>query len=474
MDGTGRDGPAGARIVLLGGDGYHGGTVAVAQLEHLAGNLRPARGLAGAGAVVGAIGCSRVEQMEDRARHIRREGEAADLVVHHRDAPQRVPGVGDAIGERRHGLHEVPAVADHPARAEDVVRGAAGHGDIARSLGLAVHAQRAHGLVLGVHVARTVEDVVRAHVHERDAVLGAGPRQERRSRRVRLPAGHASLVGLGPVDRRVGAAVDDGAVEAPVVLAVRSRVGHVEGVDVAVVEGLSEAALLGERAHGAAELSVAPRHEGALRLHGDHVAEIRMVLVRLGDLAPIERDGPLDGELGVGEVHEGVGLLELGGPVRVHQVGVGGSVLERLVGVAHAARHEDRLGGVQHAGVDAAVGGAARAQVNPRAEDRARRDGDELVPRLGMDAARGAGAQVEADVVLHPAEVREPQALRHLLALPVLLEPAAAVAVHGQVEHPEALDARLLHLELLLVFDRGHVRAPPLSAVQYSSRTRRR
>lgn len=298
-------------------------------------------------------------------------------------------------------------------------------------------------------------------MHERDAVLGAGPRQERGPRRVRLPAGHAPLVRLGPVDRRVGAAVDDGAVEAPVVLLIRSGVGHVEGVDVAPVEGLREAALLGERAHGAAELAVAPRHESALRLHGDHVGKHRMVLVRLGDLALIERDGPLDGELRVGEVHEGVGLLELGGPVRVHQVGVGGAVLERLVGVAHAARHEDRLGGVKHAGVDAAVGGAARAQVNPRAEDRARRDGDELVPRLGMDAARGAGAQVEADVVLHPAEVREPQALRHLLALPVLLEPAAAVAMHGQVEHLEALDARVLGSKHLLVLDIRHNSLPP-------------
>ena len=31
-------------------------------------------------------------------------------------------------------------------------------------------------------------------------------------------------------------------------------------------------------------------------------------------------------------------------------------------------------------------------------------------------------------------EVREPQALRHLLALPVLLEPAAVVAEHLRLE----------------------------------------
>lgn len=115
MDGAGRDGPAGTRIVLLGGDGRHGAAVAVAQLEHLAGHLRPARRLAGAGAVVGAIGCSRIEQMEDRASHVHREGEAADLVVHHRDALQRILRVGDAVGERGHGPHEVPTVSDYPA-----------------------------------------------------------------------------------------------------------------------------------------------------------------------------------------------------------------------------------------------------------------------------------------------------------------------------------------------------------------------
>lgn len=72
--------------------------------------------------------------MEDRTSHVRRKGEAADLVVDHGDLAEAVVGVGDAVGERCHGLHEVLAVADHPARAEDVVRGAARDGEVAGGL----------------------------------------------------------------------------------------------------------------------------------------------------------------------------------------------------------------------------------------------------------------------------------------------------------------------------------------------------
>ena len=68
-----------------------------------------------------------------------------------------------------------------------------------------------------------------------------------------------------------------------------------------------------------------------------------MVEVGLGYGGLIQRDGPPDGELGVGEVHEGVGLLQLERPVSVHKVGVGGAVLQGLEGVAHAARDVDGL-----------------------------------------------------------------------------------------------------------------------------------
>ena len=189
-----------------------------------------------------------------------------------------------------------------------------------------------------------------------------------------------------------------------------------------------------------------------------------MVEVGLGDGGLVERDRPLDGELGVGEVHEGVGPLQLQRPVGVHQVGVGGAVLQRLEGVAHAARDVDGLGRVERAGVDLAEGLAALAQVHPGAEDRAAGHGDELVPGLRVDAARDAAAVVVGDVVLDDAEVRDAQG-GHLGALPVLLEPAARVAVDGQVDDLEALDAGLGDGEVLLECDICHVEKAPIEEV---------
>ena len=208
-----------------------------------------------------------------------------------------------------------------------------------------------------------------------------------------------------------------------------------------------------------AQLAVAAGDERPLGRHGDDVPEHRVVFVRLGDGGLIQRDGPLDGELGVGEVHEGVGLLQLKGPVGVHQVGVGGAVLQRLEGVAHAARDVDGLGGVQGAGEHLPVGGAALAQVHPGAEDRAARHGDELVPGLGVDAASDAAAVVVGDVVLDDPEVGDAQG-GHLGALPVLLEPAARVAVYGQVDDLQAPDAGLGDGEVLLECDVCHVSLP--------------
>ena len=73
------------RIVLPGRDGTHRVAVAVRALEDLAGNLGPARGLTGTGAVVHAVGCPRIGQVEDGAGHLVREGEPADLVVDDRN-----------------------------------------------------------------------------------------------------------------------------------------------------------------------------------------------------------------------------------------------------------------------------------------------------------------------------------------------------------------------------------------------------
>ena len=367
------DGAGGICVVVGGADRDHLVPVAVGGIEDGAGDVGPALHGAGARAVVGSIGGVRDKHVEDGLGHVAREGQAAQLVVDHGDPRELVVRVGDAVGQALHGLDEVVALADDPAGAHDVVAGAAGHGDVAGGLGLAVDGQRGERLVLGVHLRGAVEDVVGGHVDERDPVPGAGAGEQGRPGRVGLPGGRAALGGLGPVHGRVGAAVDDRAVERPVVAGVGLRVGHVEGVDVAEVEVLGDAALLGELAHRMAQLPVAAGDERPLGRHGDDVLEHRVVEVRLGYGGLIERDRPLDGELRVGEVHEGVGLLQFKGPVGVHQVGVGGAVLQGLEGVAHAARDVDGLGRVERAGEHLPEGGAALAQVHPGAEDAAPR-----------------------------------------------------------------------------------------------------
>ena len=458
------DGALGARVVVGGRHRHDLVPVAVGGLEDGAGDVGPGLDGPGAGAVIGAVGGVRPQHVEDGRGHVAREGQAAQLVVHDGDLLQLVLRVGDAVGQAPHGLDEVAALADDPAGAHDVVARAPGHGDVSGGLCLAVDGQRAEGLLLGVDLCGAVEDVVAGHVDERDAVLGAGAGEERRPGRVGLPGDGAALGGLRPVHGRVGAAVDHGAVERPVVLCVGVRVGHVEGVDVAEVEALDDAALLRQPAHGVSQLAVAAGDEGPLGRHRDDVLQHRVVEVGLRDGGLIERDRPLDGELRVGEVHEGVGPLQFQRPVGVHQVGVGGAVLQGLEGVAHAARHVDGLRGVQHGRVDLPVGGAALAQVHPGSEDRAAGHGDELVPGLGVDAAGDAAAVVVGDVVLDDAEVGDAERA-HLGALPVLLEPAARVAVDGEVDDPEALDAGLRHGEVLLECDVCHVGKAPIEDV---------
>ena len=75
-----------------------------------------------------------------------------------------------------------------------------------------------------MHLGGAVEDVVGGHVDERDPVLGAGAREQGGAGRVGLPGGRAALGGLGFIHGGVGAAVDHGAVERPVVLCVGVRV----------------------------------------------------------------------------------------------------------------------------------------------------------------------------------------------------------------------------------------------------------
>ena len=148
----------------------------------------------------------------------------------------------------------------------------------------------------------------------------------------------------------------------------------------------------------------------------------------------------------------------------VHQVGVGGAVLQGLEGVAHAARDVDGLAGIQNGREHLAEGLASLAQVDPGAEDRAAGHGDELVPGLRVDAAGDAPLLVVGDVVLDDAEVGDPER-GHLGALPVLLEPAARVAVDGEVDDLQAPDAGLRDGEVLLECDVCHVGKAPIEEV---------
>lgn len=217
MDRARGDGALGARVVVGGRHRHDLLPVAVGGPEDGAGDVGPALHRAGSGAVVGAVGGLRVQHVEDRLGHVAREGQAAQLVVDHGDLLEPVLGVGYAVGQAPHGLDEVVALADDPAGAHDVVLGAVRHGDVAGGLGLAVDGQRGERLVLRVDLGRAVEDVVGGHVDERDPVPGAGAGEQRGPGRVGLPGDNAALGGLGPIDRRVGAAVDHGAVERPVV-----------------------------------------------------------------------------------------------------------------------------------------------------------------------------------------------------------------------------------------------------------------
>lgn len=153
-------GAGGAGVVVGGADRHDLLPVAVGRLEDGAGDAGPGPDGAGARAVVGAVGGVRAQHVEDGLRHVAREGQAAQLVVHDGDLRELILGVGHAVGQPLHGLHEVAALADDPAGAHDVVAGAPCHGDVAGGLGLAVDGQRAEGLVLGVYLGGAVEDVV--------------------------------------------------------------------------------------------------------------------------------------------------------------------------------------------------------------------------------------------------------------------------------------------------------------------------
>lgn len=449
-------GAGGVGVVLFGRYGFDLVPVAVRQIEHLLGDSVPGNGFARAGHVVRAIRSRNrglrialpvAQQVEDRARHVHGEREPADLVVHHRDPIELVLRVGDPVRQDLHRPDEVMPIADHPRTAEDVMPGTVADRQVARGLRLPVHAQRAERLRLVVRLPRPIEHIIRAHVHERDVMLRADAGEQRRPGRVRLPRRHTPLVGLGPVHGRVRAAVDHRPVQTPVEPAVLRRIGHVERVDVAVVEAL-KAMLLHIGTDRTAQLPVAAGHQRAPRHHRQRVPQHRVIPVRLGKLALLERNRPVDAQPRVGEVDERVRLLEFRRPVRVDQIRVRGTILQRLEAVAHPTRDINRLRRVQHRRKHPSET-AAGTQIHPRAEHRTRRHADELVPRLRMNPTRHPTLRVEADVVLHRTEIRQPQP-HHLCPLPVLLEPTTIIPMHAQIEHQHAGNVRLRNLQFLL------------------------
>ena len=76
------DGTLGARVIVGSADRHDLVRVAVGGIEDDSGDVGPALDGARAGAVIGAEGGMRPQHVEDGGRHVAREGQAAQLVVH--------------------------------------------------------------------------------------------------------------------------------------------------------------------------------------------------------------------------------------------------------------------------------------------------------------------------------------------------------------------------------------------------------
>ena len=109
-------------------------------------------------------------------------------------------------------------------------------------------------------------------------------------------------------------------------------------------------------------------------------------------------DWPVDAKLWIKQIDKGV--FGVWRPVGVNQVGVGNVVVKRLIAIGNAFWYENcraRIDFVRENSAEAVT----FAQIAPRAEYAAVGGGDELVPRLSMQATGGASFIVEADIVLH-------------------------------------------------------------------------
>ena len=107
-------GALGGCVVLGGGDRLHGIAVAVPLLEDRTCYVRPAPDSSRSRAAVGAICGMRVQEMEDGSRHVTREREPSQLVVHDGDLGEGIGRVCAPVGEGGHRLNEVVALAYDP------------------------------------------------------------------------------------------------------------------------------------------------------------------------------------------------------------------------------------------------------------------------------------------------------------------------------------------------------------------------
>ena len=263
---------------------------------------------------------------------------------------------------------------------------------------------------------------------------------------VSCPGVTATLGGFCLIHCGVRCSVDDRAEGAPAEgVAPLLGLAQVEAVAIHSQEGY---VLLGQLANQlGAELTARTNNQDRVGFQGLDLVQARVVAVLLGEFRLRQVDRPVDCDGFIGKVQEAVARYCIRRPVVVHQVGVGGVLFQGLEGVTHAAGHEDSGVRAQLHGDDLTEG-LAGTQINPRAEDTAGRNRNVLIPRLGMDTAGGTHRSVERDVVLHRVEVGQAGG-DHLFALPVLLEPAAVIAVHRQVDDEQAGNLGLGNLQLL-------------------------
>ena len=292
-----------------------------------------------------------------------------------------------------------------------------------------------------MHLLGAIEDVLRRNVHERRAVRRRLASQNRRTRRVGLPRRAATLRGLRTVHVRPRGRVNDHVDLVP------RQGSHLLGArdrHLRQVHARNRETRLRQDTHEfAAQLAVRTRHErtathGGGRRERRHVRHARVSLVLIRQNRPLQRNRPIHGSRLISQVQERV--LRVRGPVIVHQVRVRRVRLQRLIRVAHALGHEHRDARINDRCVHRAERGSL-AQIHPRAKHATGRDRDELVPRLRVNAPGHPDLVVERNVVLHRLEIRQTQR-DHLLALPVLLEPASVIAVNSQVDAQKAGDRR--------------------------------